>query len=152
VVMAGFTQSIIQLMRDGRQPRIDDLFSQMRLFLPLLAFSVVVLMATMVGLILFVIPGFAVILTISFGCLYMVPLMTDKKLGLIEAIKTSWAVAFGDKVADHMVVVILYMGLIAIGSSVFIGTLLTLPFATVFLISVYLEKMSMDADTATPVP
>lgn len=150
VVMAGFTQAVIELMRNGREPRIDDLFSQMRLFPPLLGFSLVVFLATLVGLFLFVLPGFAVVLVVTFGCLYMVPLMTDKKMGLIDAIKSSWAAAIGDNVADHIVVVILYIGLIAIGSSVFIGTLLTLPFATVFLISVYFEKVSHESDAVAP--
>jgi hypothetical protein len=140
VVMAGFTQAVIELMRNGREPRMGDLFSQMKLFLPLLGFSFVVFLATLVGLFLFVLPGFAVILVVTFGCLYMIPLMTDKKMGLIDAIKSSWKAAIGDSVADHIVVVILYIGLIASGSSIFIGTLLTLPFATVFLISVYLES------------
>lgn len=150
VAMAGFTQAVIKMMRNGREPRIDDLFSQMRLFLPLLGFSFVVFLATLVGLFLFVLPGFAVVLVVTFGCLYMMPLMTDKKMGLIDAIKSSWTAAFGDSVADHIVVVILYIGLIAIGSSIFVGTLLTLPFATVFLISVYLEKVSPNADTTAP--
>jgi len=152
VVMAGFTQAIVLLMRDGREPRIDDLFSQMRLFLPLLGFSVVVFIATLVGLSLFVLPGLAVIFAVTFGCLYMVPLMTDKKMGLVEAIKASWKMAFGDSVADHMVVAILFIGLMAIGSSVFIGTLFTQPFATVFLISVYLEKMNKSGSEATTPP
>lgn len=150
VVMAGFTQAVIELMRNGREPRIDDLFSQMKLFLPLLGFTFIVFLATLVGLVLFVLPGFAIVLVVTFGCLYMLPLMTDKNMGLIEAIKSSWAAAIGDSMADHIVVVILYIGLIAIGSSIFIGTLLTLPFATVFLISVYFEKVSPASDAVAP--
>lgn len=152
VVMAGFTQAVIQLMRDGREPRIDDLFSQMRLILPLLGFSIVVFVATLTGLFMFVLPGLAVIFAVAFGCLYMIPLMTDQKMGLIDAIKSSWMMAFDGNVADHIVVVILFIGLIAIGSSVFIGALLTLPFATAFLISVYLEKVGRSADTAIHTP
>jgi uncharacterized membrane protein len=150
VVMAGFTQAVIELMRNGKQLRIEDLFSQMKLFLPLLGFSLIVFLATLVGLFFFVLPGFAVVLVVTFGSLFMIPLMTDKKMGLIEAIKTSWAAAIGDSVADHIVVVILYIGLIATGSSIFIGTLLTLPFATVFLISVYFEKVIPTANAVTP--
>ena len=141
VVMAGFTHAIIQLMRDGRDPRIEDLFSQMKLFLPLFGFSVVVFIAVVVGFFLLVLPGLAVVFAVTFGCLYMVPLMTDRNLDLIDAIKTSWKMAFDDSVADHIVVVILFIGLISIGTSVFVGILLTQPFATVFLISVYLERV-----------
>lgn len=140
VVMAGFTYAIIQLMRDGKEPRIKDLFSQMKLFPPLLGFSIAVFIVTMMGFFLFVLPGLAVLFAVTFSCIYMIPLMTDKNMGLIDAVKSSWTMAFADGVADHIVVVILCIGLMAIGSSVFIGTLLTQPFATVFLVSVYLEK------------
>ena len=141
VVMAGFTHAIIQLMRDGRDPRIEDLFSQMKLFLPLFGFSVVVFIAVVVGFFLLVLPGLAVVFAVTFGCLYMVPLMTDRNLDLVDAIKTSWKMAIDDSIADHIVVVILFIGLISIGTSVFVGILLTQPFATVFLISVYLERV-----------
>ncbi len=148
VVMAGFTQSIVQLMRDGREPRIEDLFSQMKLFLPLFGFSIVVFIAIVVGFFLLVLPGLAVVFAVTFGCLYMVPLMTDRNMDLVEAVKTSWKMAFDDSIADHIVVVILFIGLISIGTSVFVGILLTQPFATVFLISVYLEKVDDNEDAA----
>lgn len=152
VVMAGFIQSVIQMMRDGREPRIEDLFSQMRLFLPLLGFSIVVFIAMMVGFMLFVLPGLAIAVAVTFGCLYVLPLMTDRRMGLIDAVKTSWNMAFQDSVADHIVVVILFIGLMAVGSSVFIGILLTQPFATVFLISVYLERISTVPTATTQEP
>ena len=149
VVMGGFVQSIILLMREGREPRMEDLFSQMRLFLPLLGFSVLVCIAMLVGFMLFVLPGLAILLAVTFGCLYVLPLMTDRRLGLIEAVKTSWHMAIQESVADHIVVVILFMGLMAVGSSVFIGILFTQPFATVFLVSVYLERVDT-VPSATP--
>jgi len=152
VVMAGFTHSIIQMMRDGRDPRLEDLFSQMKLFLPLLGFSVVVFTAVVVGFFLLVLPGLAVVFAVTFGCLYMLPLMTDRNMDLVEAIKASWKMASDDSIADHIVVVILFLGLISIGTSVFVGILLTQPFATVFLISVYLEKVDQAAQPSTVAP
>jgi hypothetical protein len=145
VITAGYTQAMIQLVRNAREPRIDDLFSQMRIFLPLFGFSMVVIIAMLVGLLMFVLPALAVVLAVCFGCLYMVPLMTDKKMGLFDAIKSSWRMALDGRVEDHIVVVILFIGLMAIGSSVFIGTLLTMPFAMVFLASVYQEKVETGA-------
>lgn len=152
VVMAGYIQAVVQLMRNGREPRIDDLFSQMKLFLPLLGFFIVVIVAASLGFFLFVLPGLAVLLAVVFGCLYMIPLMTDKKMGLVQAFKGSWEIALSGNVADHIVVVILYIGLMSIGSSVFIGTLLTMPFATVFLISIYLERIAADTSTVSQTP
>jgi hypothetical protein len=147
VVMAGFIQSIILMIRNERAPRIEDLFSQMRLFLPLLAFSIVVGLAVLLGTLLFILPGLAIALLATFGCLYVLPLMTDRRMGLIEAVKTSWQMALQDSVADHIVVVILFVGLMAVGGSVFIGIFFTQPFAMVFMVSVYLERI-----TAPPAP
>ena len=41
---------------------------------------------------------------------------------------------------DHLVVVVHFLGITAIGGSIFIGFLFTQPFATAFVMSVYLEK------------
>ena len=152
VVMAGYLQAIIQLMRSGREPRMEDLFSQMRLFLPLLAFTIIVIIVILIGFAMIVLPGFLVVIAVAFGCLYMVPLMTDKQMGLIDALKTSWQMATKKNIADHIVVVILFFGLMAIGSSVFIGTLFTQPFASVFLISIYLERVEDIQDSAAAPP
>ncbi len=152
VVMGGFVQSIILMMREGREPRMEDLFSQMRLFLPLLGFSILVCIAMLVGFMLFVLPGLAILLAVTFGCLYVLPLMTDRRMGLIDAVKTSWNMAIQESVADHIVVVILFMGLMAVGSSVFIGILFTQPFATVFLSSVYLERINAVPSVSSQAP
>ncbi len=140
VTMAGYMQSILLMIRDGREPKIQDLFSQMRLFLPLFAFGIVAFLAIMVGFMLLVVPGFLIILAISFSCLYMLPLMTDKNLGLIDAIKKSYAMAVRDNIPEHVVVAILVLAISAIGGSFFIGFLFTQPLATIFLLSVYEEK------------
>jgi hypothetical protein len=140
VMLAGYYQAILLMLRTGRTPTIQDLFSEMRLFLPLLVFSIVVFFAMMIGFMLFVIPGIAVVCLLAFGCLYMLPLMTDQKMGLVDAVKKSWQMATQGNVADHVVVVILYIGLMAIGGSVFIGFLVTQPFATIFVLSVFEER------------
>lgn len=141
ILMAGYCQSILTMMRDGREPIISDLFSHFHLFLPLLAFSFVVTIAILIGLALLVLPGIAIVCLVLFGCLFMLPLMTDQKLGIVDAVKKSWDMAVKDNLPDHMVVIILIIGLTAIGSSVFIGTLFTQPFATLFVLSIYLEKI-----------
>jgi len=140
VTMAGYMQSILLMIREGREPKIQDLFSEMRLFLPLLAFGVVAFVAVIIGFMLLIIPGFLAIMAISFCCLYMLPLMTDKKLGLFEAIKQSYNMAVRDNIPEHIVVAILFLAISGIGGSFFIGFLFTQPLATTFLLSVYEEK------------
>ncbi len=149
VTMAGYMHAILLMVREGREPRLQDIFSQMHLFLPLLGFGLVVFLAVAIGLMLLVIPGVLIILAVTFGCLYMLPLMTDKGLGLFDAIKESWALATTGEILDHCVVVILYVGITAIGSSVFIGALFTQPLATIFLMSVYKDRVAAEIETVS---
>ncbi len=142
VTTAGYVHSILLMTREGREPRIQDLFSQMKLFFPLLAFWIITIIAVIVGFIFFVIPGFLLIVAISFSCLYMLPLMTDKKLGLIEAVKKSYFMAVRGNISEHIVVAILFLAISGIGGSFFIGFLFTQPLATTFLLSVYEERIS----------
>ena len=141
VVMAGYLNSILLMHREGREPQLKDLFSHMRLFFPLLGFAVVVFIAALIGFSLFFLPGLAVVLAVSYCCLFMLPLMSDKNLGLFKAIKASYSMVMQGNMTDMVAVYLIFMGLMAIGSSVFIGFLLTQPFASVFLLSVYEEKV-----------
>jgi hypothetical protein len=152
VLMAGYMQAILLMVRDERVPTVQDLFSQMRLFLPLLGFSIVVAVILMVGFLLLFLPGLILSLGLIFACLYMLPLMTDKQLGVIDAVKQSWQMAVKDNATDHIVIVILFVGLMTIGGSVFIGSLFTQPFATVFLISIYLERTQNSPSGKNSVP
>jgi len=149
-MMAGYTQSVLLMVREGREPKIQDLFSEMKLFFPLLAFGLVSFIAVAIGFMLLVIPGFLVIMAISFSCLYMLPLMTDKKLGLVEAIKESYAMAVRDNIAEHIVVAVLFLAISGIGSSFLIGFLFTQPLATAFLLSVYDERTTSTSLTGSP--
>lgn len=140
VAMAGYTQSLLMLLRTGREPKIQDIFSQMRLFLPLLFFGIICFIAILIGFILLVLPGILVIAAILFCCFYMIPLMTDKGMGLMDAIKESYAMAMAGNKAEHVVAVIIFVGITAIGGSIFIGSLFTQPLATLFFLGIYEEK------------
>lgn len=140
VATAGYMQSLLLAVREKRKPEIKDLFSQMRLFLPLLGFSIVVGIALMVGFAMLVLPGIIMVLALAFFCLYMLPLMTDREMGLIEAVKESSRMAMEEPIAEHFVVVALYIGISAVGQSFILGTLFTQPFATLFILSVYVLK------------
>ncbi len=39
VITAGYMHAVLLMLRDGRKPEIGDLFSQMKLFLPLFGFG-----------------------------------------------------------------------------------------------------------------
>jgi len=141
VATAGYMQSLLLALRDNRKPEIGDLFSQMSLFLPLFGFTVLVVLATMLGFAMLVLPGIIAVLAITFFCIYMLPLMTDQHMGLIDAVKESSRMALQKPVTDHLVVVALYIGLTSIGQSIIFGALFTQPFATLFVLSVYGSKI-----------
>jgi hypothetical protein len=151
VTMAGYMHSILLLVRERREPKVQDIFSQMRFFLPLLCFGIVVFIITMIGLMLLFLPGVVFLLAVSFCCIYMLPLMTDRNLGLIAAVKQSYLMVTKESIVDHIVVFILFIGISAIGSSVFIGSLFTQPLATIFLLSVY-ETLGKAKPQAPPGP
>jgi len=142
VTMAGYIQALLQLLREGRQPRVGDLFSQMRLFLPLLVFGIVSFVLILLGFALFVLPGVVVAVAVPFFCLYMLPLMTDRRMGLFEAFRESCTMAIQGNVGEHIVVVVLFSAISALGGSVFVGFLFTQPLATLFLVSVYEDRIS----------
>ncbi len=140
VLTAGYMQSLLLLIREGRKPSVRDLFSQMRLFFPLLAFLVAIVLMVSIGFGVLVIPGIVAIIALSFFCLYMLPLMTDQGLGLMDAIKTSSRMAMEPPVGEHIAVVAIFLIINSIGNSTGIGVLLTQPFATLFILMVYERK------------
>ncbi|HBI15784.1 MAG TPA: hypothetical protein DDY20_09775 [Desulfobulbaceae bacterium] len=152
VATAGYTQSLLLAVRDNRKPEIGDLFSQMRLFLPLLGFGVLVFIALMLGFAMLVLPGIIMVLALAFFCLYLLPLMTDREMGLIDAVKESSRLAMEDPIAEHFVVVALFIGIIAIGQSFVIGSLFTQPFATLFILLVYELKTGKEPPKPATAP
>ncbi len=140
VTTAGYMQSILMMVRENREPTVQDLFSQMKLFFPLLGFGIITVFLTMIGFLLFLIPGVIMLFAVTFICTYMLPLMTDQGLNLFDAIKKSYTITVKDNPAEHFILVVLYLCILAIGSSIFIGALVTTPFAVIFLLSVYNEK------------
>jgi uncharacterized membrane protein len=140
VTLAGYTQALLRLLREGRDPTVRDLFSEMRLFWPLLGFCLAALALAVVGFFLLVVPGVLISIGFAFACLFVLPLMTDCRLSLTEAVKTSIAMGPKGDLVGHLVTVLIYLGILAVGSSVFVGSLFTQPLATLFLVSVFNQR------------
>ena len=137
VAFAGYTHSLFQLLKHNREPKAQDVFSQLRLFLPLFIFGLVVFIITVIGFTLFVIPGILFTIMMGYTCLYMIPIMVDKQYGLLDAIKKSISMVTSPHLSDHIIVFIIFAALTTIGGSSFVGFLFLQPFATLFLLSVY---------------
>ena len=149
VTMAGYVQSFLRVAREGRKPEIGDLFSQMRLFLPLFLFYLMVIVVTVIGFTLLILPGFMVICFVAFGSFYLLPLMTDKNLGLFDALKTAWDHAVSPPISDHLIVAIIYVVIMSFGSSLPFAFLITQPMATFILVGAYMEKVTLEVAEET---
>lgn len=141
VTTAGYVNSLMQVVRDDRKPEVGDLFSQMRLFLPLFVLSVIAALAAFIGFTLLVLPGFAVLAFIAFAAFYLLPYMVDQKLGLFDALKASWQAALKEPVSEHIVVVIIYVAIMSLGSSLWFAFLITQPMATFIMIEAYNKRV-----------
>jgi uncharacterized membrane protein len=131
----------MQVVRDDRKPEVGDLFSQMRLFFPLFLLSILVAVVAFIGFSLLVLPGFAVLAFIAFAAFYLLPYMVDQKLGLFDALKASWQVAMQEPVSEHIIVVIIYVAIMSLGSSLWFAFLITQPMATFIMVEAYNQRV-----------
>jgi hypothetical protein len=155
VTSAGYMQSLLRALREGREPKIGDLFSQMRLFFPLLLFGILAMLAMSLGFVLLILPGVAVAAFLFFATIYMMPLMTDKDMGLMDALKESWRMATEKPLADQLILMLLYTVIMALGSSVAVAVVLTQPLAIFLVLSVYRERLgegTVDGEQGSTMP
>ncbi len=141
VTTAGYVNSLMQVVRDDRKPEVGDLFSQMRLFFPLFLLSILVAVVAFIGFSLLVLPGFAVLAFIAFAAFYLLPFMVDQKLGLFDALKASWQAAMQEPVSEHIIVVIIYVAIMSLGSSLWFAFLITQPMATFIMVEAYNQRV-----------
>lgn len=152
VTTAGYMQSLLLALRQGREPEVKDLFSEMQLFLPLLLFGFVVMVALAVGFTLLIVPGIVMTACLVFATLYMIPLMTDKEMGLMDALKASWEMAIREPWTDQIVITVLYLAIISLGGSIAVAVFFTQPLATFLALSVYEERLQKTQALKASVP
>jgi hypothetical protein len=141
VTTAGYMRSLLLAAREGRTPDVKDLFSEMSLFLPLLGFAFVIIVVIGIGFMFLILPGFLLMLLIIFASLYMLPLMVDRRLGVIDALKASWEMANRKPIADQAIITIIYIAILSIGGSIPFAILVAQPLATFVILSVYQERL-----------
>lgn len=141
VLMAGYLQSILMLIREGKKPTVGDVFSEFRLFLPLFLFGVAACVLLIVGFSLLVVPGLVLLVAMLYFLLFMLPLMTDRGMGIFEAIKKSYHMMTTGSMADNVALALIYYALISLGGSWVLGMLITQPFAALFLLAAYEQRL-----------
>ncbi|RLB88299.1 MAG: hypothetical protein DRH26_13870 [Deltaproteobacteria bacterium] len=137
VMLAGYTKSILDMVRIGREPTPRDVFSQLGLFLPLSLFTLALFIVVAIGFFLLFLPGLIIVLAVTFYLIYMIPLMVDKNLGLVDAGKESISLVRHTSFFDHLILVVLYSIVQSLGGSTLLGTVITIPISTIFLMIAY---------------
>ena len=136
-------QSVLLMIREGREPKIQDIFSHFRLFFPLLGFMFLSCIVIIIGLKMFFFPGVVVSLALSFVCLYMLPLMTDKQMGIMDAVKQSYTITTqSERMVDHLIAAILFTSISSIGVYSYIGWVISQPFSVIFLMLIYEDQVN----------
>jgi hypothetical protein len=146
VTTAGYIDSLLRVFREERPPEVKDLFSQMGLFLPLFGFFLLAALAAFIGFSLLVLPGFLVVGFVAFAAFYLIPLMTDRGLGLFDALRKSWDMALRPPVTDHLIITIIYVAIMSLGSSLPFAFLITQPMATFIMVGAYLERDEQESE------
>ena len=124
IVGAGFTKSMIRYVRgDYHQIQIFDLFSvlNMKTLLHYFAYSLILSIATFIGFIFFIIPGFYILITYGFGTF----LIIDKNISFMDAARLSSVMTSGIKMQIFMLgivsVGVLFLGMLALILGIFVA-------------------------------
>lgn len=126
---AGLYKMVADRVRDGKEPKWDDVFGGFERFWAYLGAAL--FLVIVVGLAWITIVGGVLLGTIW---LYVFPLMVDKRMGLGEALGTSYRMVRENGFLEHLVLAILFAVIGSIGGPAF---LLTAPFTIVATMAAY---------------
>jgi uncharacterized membrane protein len=134
---------IIRKRRRGEAAAVGDVFSGFSSFGSSFVAGLIMVLGTLVGLVLLVLPG----LVFAFLCAFTFHAIAYRGLGAVDAVKHSVEAVKANALA---VAVMMLVALIinAIGGMVWVGNLLTGPF-TMLLFTVAYEKLSAKPDALT---
>ena len=147
-LFGGYMLMAILLLRDEKKPAFNDLFNGFQFFRLLFPYFFV-LLAKLIGFMLFVLPG----ILFATWWIYVLPLMVDRKIGFGEAMRIS-----SDKVSEtgffmHMVFlllvyvipVIILQILVSFLPFLMVLTLLLMPFQVGCMASLYIDQFRESA-------
>lgn len=119
----------------GEIVEIADVFAGFKLdkFIQSWVLFLIIMIPIFIGFLLLVIPGIIISIAFAIIFLYALPLMVVKDVGAVDSLKESLEIAKANP-QDTIVLVVVVMILNAIGSAIWIGTILTMPFTMLILV------------------
>jgi uncharacterized membrane protein len=136
------TTAIFLAFRRGQKPPFTMLFTTVERYLSVLGATILVLLIIAGGMILLIVPGISWAIKYQFT----VPLIIDKKLGVMEAMRRSGEMTKGRKWSlfgfDLTMLGIVILGAICLG----VGILVAMPVAGLALIDLY-DKLQTAVST-----
>jgi hypothetical protein len=127
---AGLYGMIVKRVRDGQQPGVGDVFGQMNRFWSFFAAALVLFV--LIGLASLTIIGGILLATIW---LYVFPLMVDRRMGLSEAMGTSYKLVREAGFWEHLALIIVFVVISSIANGA-LGILAT-PFLVALVAAGY---------------
>ncbi len=133
-VTGGLARGFLGYAREGRRPEFSELwnFEQYGQILLLIIVGGVLIS---IGYMLLIIPG----IVLNVWWLYALFFLVDRKMNFWQSMEASRAAVGASGFINNFVVLLIAFLLSAVGSAVWIGTLLTTPFIMVMVALVYLQ-------------
>jgi hypothetical protein len=143
-LMAGLGAMFLKAKK-GRKPVFDDLFQFNGKFVGLAVMGLLAFLGIMLGCVLLVLPG----LLLATLWMYSIFAMAYDNKGIIESMKTSWAIVSKNGIWQQLVVLLAIGLLNSIGAAFVVGSLITFPLSTGFLAILYDENKGNTAAKKT---
>ncbi len=134
-LIAGLASMFIKA-KSGNKPTFDDLFQYNGKFILMALMGLLIGILIFCGLILLVLPG----LLLATLWMYSIFAMAFDNKGIIDSMKTSWAFVLKNGLWQNVVIFLAAGILNAIGGTVVVGTLITIPLTMGFLAMLYDEN------------
>ncbi len=128
---------------DKKSVGYGDWFAPMSLFFKYLAATILVMIAVVLGLILFIIPG----IILGIGLMFTTYLIIDKNLGPIDAMKKSWHISKGYKWKLFLFTIVTIIVNILGALALLVGLLVTIPVTFMATIHIYRILLKNNSQT-----
>lgn len=136
--MAGGIVAFALKVVRGQQPQFGDVFGGARFFLPMLGAAILANIASVIGLILCVVPA----VIVGLGLMFYPALIVDRQMGAVDALKESWRITNGHKMNLFIFSLLMFVVVLAGYLACCVGALLvSAPIGAISFAYIYVKLM-----------